>query len=95
MEDYQAWPQEILAMLQDAKTAEDVQAVRTVWLGKKGRIAAAMKQLGQMDANQRKQMGQVLNQVRDWAQNEFTRQLDQLARDEETRQLSREKLDMT
>jgi len=51
-----------IAASDDLKTLDDL---RVRYLGKKGEITAQLKALGSLEADQRKEFGQVVNQVRD------------------------------
>jgi phenylalanyl-tRNA synthetase alpha chain len=61
------------AELQAAQTPEDVQDLRTRYLGKKSYVKTALKSLGFMPAEERPKFAQQVN----WAQGEIERELDQ------------------
>ncbi len=57
--------EEILPLISNADTLETLDEVRVQALGKKGKITALMKTLGNMDPEERKTTGQALNHLRD------------------------------
>ena len=56
---------EILQAVDAAQNLDDLENVRINALGKKGRISLLMRELGGMDADARKTVGQALNLVKD------------------------------
>ena len=46
------------------KAAEDLEALRVKYLGKKGELTAVLKQMGKLSAEERPVMGQLANEVR-------------------------------
>lgn len=64
-----ATPEAILAQaltaLASAEDLTQLDQVRVNYLGKKGLFTLQMKELGRLDPEQRKQVGQVINQARD------------------------------
>ncbi len=61
MSDLDALKTEFLSAIAAASSLADLDAIRVDALGKKGRISGLLKQLGGMDPDARKQMGQDLN----------------------------------
>ena len=61
MSDLDALKTEFLSAIEAASSLADLDAIRVDALGKKGRISGLLKQLGGMDPDARKQMGQDLN----------------------------------
>lgn len=51
--------------LKKAKTHEAIEAVRVEYLGKKGKVSLILKSMGQLPAEQRRELGLKANQVRD------------------------------
>lgn len=85
-------------LAQQLATAEDsaaVQEIRTEWVGRRGRITLALKELGKLDPETRRTQGQILNAAREQAMRLINQKLEQLGRVEEDIQLERERLDMT
>jgi phenylalanyl-tRNA synthetase alpha chain len=62
-----------LQALSDSKDLNQLDQVRVAYLGKKGSFTLLMKELGQMEPEQRRALGQVINQ----AKGQFQNQLDQ------------------
>ena len=56
---------EILAAIDAATSLDALETVRIGALGKKGRVSLMMRELGGMDAEERKAAGQALNTVKD------------------------------
>lgn len=65
MTDINALKTEITSEIEAANDLKALDDVRVTVLGKKGRITAIMKTLGQMDPEERKTKGQALNQLKD------------------------------
>ena len=65
MENIEALREEVLAEIEKAADLQALEDVRISALGKKGRITGLMKNLGQMDPDQRREFGQTLNTVKD------------------------------
>ncbi len=53
-----------VAALEAAANAEDLEALRVQYLGKKGELTAVLKQMGKLSAEERPVMGQLANEVR-------------------------------
>ena len=56
--------QEALAAFDGAGTAQDLDALRVKYLGKKGELTAVLKMMGKLSAEERPAMGQLANEVR-------------------------------
>ena len=56
--------QSALAMLDSARDAQELEALRVRLLGKKGELTAVLKQMGRLSAEERPVMGQLANNVR-------------------------------
>jgi phenylalanyl-tRNA synthetase alpha chain len=50
--------------LEKALTAEDIETVRVLWLGRKGKVTSLLKQLGTLSIEEKKEAGPILNQLR-------------------------------
>ena len=55
---------EALAALDDAGNAQELDALRVKYLGKKGELTAVLKMMGKLSAEERPAMGQLANEVR-------------------------------
>ena len=53
-----------LEAIADAAKAEDLEAMRVRYLGKKGELTAVLKQMGKLSAEERPVIGQLANEVR-------------------------------
>ena len=53
-----------LSAIAAAETAEELDALRVQYLGKKGELTAVLKQMGKLSAEERPIMGQLANDVR-------------------------------
>jgi phenylalanyl-tRNA synthetase alpha chain len=85
----------LLAEVEGAQTLEDLEQVRVSVLGKKGRLTQQMKQLGQLDPEERKRVGQSLNSVKDAVQDAIEARKANLAEAEMQARLERERVDVT
>ena len=56
--------QEALTALERTAAAQDLDALRVIYLGKKGELTAVLKQMGALSAEERPVMGQLANEVR-------------------------------
>ena len=84
--------------LSEAESAADLNAldeVRVRYLGKKGQITAQLKQLGQMDASERKAAGQQINRIKQALQVLLESRKQELERTAIDAQLASEKIDIT
>ena len=85
----------LLTEVEGAQTLDDLEQVRVAALGKKGRLTQQMKQLGQLDPDERKRVGQALNQVKDAVQQAIETRKADLAEVEMQARLERERVDVT
>ena len=79
-------------------TANDMQSleqVRVNALGKKGQITGMMKTLGKMSPDERREMGQALNKLKDEIANQIDEKSAALKRQDLEKRLSEERMDMT
>jgi phenylalanyl-tRNA synthetase alpha chain len=90
---------ELLAQaLQELATATDLMqldAVRVHYLGKKGLFTLQMKELGSLDPEQRRAVGQVINQVKDSFQSQLEARKNELEQTALTARLASEHIDVT
>ena len=56
--------QEALSALEGTQAAQELEALRVKYLGKKGELTAVLKQMGRLSAEERPVMGQLANEVR-------------------------------
>jgi phenylalanyl-tRNA synthetase alpha chain len=91
----EAFVQEASQAFRAVSSLKELEEQRIYWLGKKGRVAELMKQLGSLAPEERKNFGQQVNEAKD----AITLQLDSLAQKLQaealTAQLASETLDVT
>ncbi len=87
--------QEIVGTVQAANDIAALEDVRVSALGKKGRVTAMMKTLGGMDPEQRKEMGQALNVLKNEIADEIETRAEILKKEEISKRLKTETLDVT
>ena len=95
MTDINALKTEITTEIEAANDLQALDDVRVTVLGKKGRITALMKTLGQMDPEERKTTGAALNALKDEIADLVKRQERALKTQELDERLSTEKVDVT
>ncbi|MEG1943469.1 MAG: phenylalanine--tRNA ligase subunit alpha, partial [Angelakisella sp.] len=76
----------------DLKELEDL---RVKFLGKKGELTAILKQMGQLSAEERPIMGQLVNQAKEFLENELATRQQALASAASSQKLKLEALDVT
>ncbi len=86
---------DLLAQVEAAGNLADLDASRVAALGKKGAITAAMKGLGKLDPDARKEAGQALNALKDVVADAIEARKSALEAAELDARLADEKLDMT
>jgi phenylalanyl-tRNA synthetase alpha chain len=86
---------ETAAAIASAASASALREVEQRALGRDSRLIAARKQLGAIDPERRRTVGQVLNEVRDRLTAAVAARHSELARAERTAQLAAERLDLT
>ncbi len=87
--------QEITSLIEGANDMASLEEVRVTALGKKGKITGMMKNLGQMDPEQRKTAGQELNILKTEIASLIESQAKMLKKQALDERLATEKLDMT
>lgn len=95
MTDIQALKTEITQEIVAANDLKSLDDVRVTVLGKKGRITALMKTLGTMDPEERKTIGQALNQLKDEIADVIRVQESALKKKEMDSRLANETMDIT
>jgi len=74
---------------------ESLDAFRVDFLGRKGRVSQLFKHLGQLDASQRSEAGQLLNELKKMASEAVSRKAMDARRAELAERLSTERVDMS
>jgi len=87
--------EEARAEIDAAADLRDLQQVRVRWLGKKGRITAELKGLGELPAEERREAGRRINEVKREIDEAIEARKAQLERDELARRLAAERVDVT
>lgn len=95
MTDINALKTEITGEIEAANDLAALDDVRVTVLGKKGRITALMKTLGQMDPEERKTVGQALNVLKDEIADLIKRQEKALKKQAMDERLATETIDIT
>ena len=93
--DPQALKDTILAAIDAADNPDALETVRIESLGKKGELTMAMKSLGQLDGDARRDMGQALNAVKDAVTQALDARRSALAMAELNRRLASETVDVS
>ena len=95
MQNLDALRKELMAAIGKAADSDELEVLRVEALGKKGRVTRLMKELGTMDAEERRSIGQSLNSIK----NEITLAIEErkaaLANSELETRLLKEKVDVT
>ena len=63
MQDYDKLKNEVLIKIKEANSLDDLENLRVQVLGKKGSITSLMKQLGLLEPDKRREVGQILNSL--------------------------------
>lgn len=94
-EKFEGWREDITRQALSAQSLTDLQSVRHHWLGRRGKITEAMKELAKLSLDDRRLVGRELNFLREHATDLLNRCEKNMALQEETRQLEAESYDMT
>jgi len=86
---------EALNALQKVSTGDELDALRVKYLGKKGELTAVLKQMGSLTPQERPQMGQLANDVRQSLENALEQQTKKLDRAALQAKLKLETVDVT
>ncbi|MEW6731545.1 MAG: phenylalanine--tRNA ligase subunit alpha [Acidobacteriota bacterium] len=82
--------------LQTIAAAGDFQRVRDSYFSRKsGRITLLMKELGKLTNDERREMGQLINELKDYAEAQLETRQEQLKQSAEEAALARERVDIT
>lgn len=92
---YDQWMAEIRQQTAGAQAPEAIQEIRNRWLGRRGTISQAMKELSKLSLEDRRVQGQRLNALRQEALDTIGNRQQALELAQETQQLQQEKIDMT
>lgn len=87
--------QQALAAVAAAATEEVLQEVRVRFLGRKGELTGLMKGLGALPADERPQVGQLVNLVKDEVEAAVEQALERSRRDAIAQKLATERIDVT
>lgn len=87
--------QEIDQELSHIKTSAELEALKVKYLGKKGPIQGLMKDLRDLTPEERPIFGQKVNDLKNYAEEEFKHALEKLQLSEQEKQLIEEKIDIT
>ncbi|MDX1711783.1 MAG: phenylalanine--tRNA ligase subunit alpha [Rhodovibrionaceae bacterium] len=94
-ENLQELESELLHEVERASDLQELEQLRVGALGKKGRITQQMKQLGALPAEERREAGQALNQVKDRVAQAIEARKDELSEAELEARLAKETVDVT
>lgn len=84
-----------LSLLEDAKNLESLEDLRVEILGKKGLVSGLMKQMRNLDASERPEFGQKVNELKGELETIIREKLSVLMEQELQSRLEREKVDIT
>ena len=84
-----------VAAMENAEKAEDLEALRVQYLGKKGELTAILKQMGKLSAEERPVIGQLANEVRAKLESAIETRAEQLASRALAARLLSETVDVT
>lgn len=87
--------EEALKALEEAVDQETIESIRVKFLGKKGELTALLRSMGELPAEERPKVGQMVNSLRVKLEETMTQKSDQLAAVGLALQLSREQVDVT
>ena len=86
---------EALEALEQTKAAQDLEALRVKYLGKKGELTAVLKQMGGLSAEERPVIGQLANEVREALAEALSRQQQAIEAAALSARLAAEAVDVT
>jgi phenylalanyl-tRNA synthetase alpha chain len=78
-----------------ASSLDELDSLRVAYLGKKGKITALLKELGNLPPEQRPEAGAAINAAKDRLNSRIEARRDELSRDELERRLEAERIDVT
>ncbi len=71
MTDLKALQNEIAAKLSEIKDVQSLESLRVAYLGRKGKVADFFREMGSLPAEERRQFGQGLNQLKEFSEQAF------------------------
>ncbi len=95
IQELQALASEFNEQLQSVDNADDLDALRVAFLGKKGKITGIMKHMGKLSAEERPVFGQESNKVRTLVEEQLQSKKNELLAAAEAEQLKAEVIDVT
>ena len=95
MQDITETERELIAQIEAAESLAALEAARVEAVGKKGKLTAMMRGLGQMDPEERKQRAPALNQLKDTLTDAIEARRGTLRRAELEARLAEERIDVT
>jgi phenylalanyl-tRNA synthetase alpha chain len=84
-----------LAAVEQAESLEALEQVRVAWLGKRGRLTEALRGLGRLPAERRREEGQRLNALRTQLEESLRLKAEALEAETVRRRIEAERLDLT
>ncbi|MBN8555825.1 MAG: phenylalanine--tRNA ligase subunit alpha [Deltaproteobacteria bacterium] len=95
MEKLRSLRAEALQKISAAKTSDQLESVRVEYLGKKGKVSEVLAALKDLDADSRKKVGQISNEVKSVLEDGISSTRDQLQQSEMDAELKKDSLDST
>ena len=86
---------EIETELQGIQSMEDCESVRVAYLGRKGKVTGLFQTMGKLDASERPEAGQLLNDLRSHIESHLESQTERLGSAHLEEQLKEEQIDIT
>jgi phenylalanyl-tRNA synthetase alpha chain len=86
---------EVLISLSQASTEKEISEVRVKYLGKKGSITQILKSLGMLPESERREIGQIANQLKQSTETRIEEALSRIREKDRREALEREKIDVT
>ena len=83
------------ARLKEAADLAELEQLRIKFLGKKGELTAAMKEMGKLSKEERPAMGKLANEVRSFVENALSEKAEALKKEAAAAKLKIETLDVT
>lgn len=83
------------ARLKEAADLAELEQLRIKFLGKKGELTAAMKEMGKLSKEERPAMGKLANEVRSFVENALSEKAEALKKEAAAAKLKEETLDVT
>lgn len=92
--------QEIISVLNDVEnntemTSKEFFELQGQYISKSGKITALLRQLGKVEKDQRASLGQQINELKVWAENQFSATLKKIKQSELNKRYEAEKIDIT